>query len=73
MQVRGSIPLFWEQKQKGLKNTISIKRSLELTSHVFDGHLENLIADYNKVIMVNLVKKTKKDECQLTEALISLL
>jgi len=39
VQIRGSIPLFWEQKQKGLKNTISIKRSEILTSHVFDGHL----------------------------------
>jgi hypothetical protein len=31
VQVRGSIPLFWEQKQKGLNNVISIKRSETLT------------------------------------------
>ena len=46
LQIRGSIPLFWEQKQKGLNNFISIKRNEELTSHVFDGHLEDITNDY---------------------------
>jgi len=62
VQIRGSIPLFWEQKQKNLQNVISIKRSEELTSHVFDGHLQDILHDYNRVVMVNLVKKNKDDE-----------
>lgn len=31
VQIRGSMPLFWEQKTKGLVNKIYIKRSKELT------------------------------------------
>ena len=46
LQIRGSIPLFWEQKQKGLNNIISIKRNEGLTSHVFDGHLQDITNDY---------------------------
>lgn len=42
VQIRGSIPLFWEQKNKGLNNRIYIKRSNELTSHVFEGHLNDI-------------------------------
>lgn len=57
LQIRGSIPLFWEQKQKGIKNVISIKRSEELTSNVFEGHLQEISSDYKRVVMINLVKK----------------
>ena len=62
IQIRGSIPLFWEQKQKRLNNIISVKRSENLTSHVFEGHIQDIINDYTRVIMINLVKKNKIDE-----------
>ncbi len=65
VQIRGSIPLFWEQKQKGLANIISIKRSEELTKHVFEGHLRDLTKDFNRIVMINLVKKSLKDEEKL--------
>ena len=73
VQIRGSIPLFWEQKQKGLNNSISIKRSETLTQHVINGHLDDLINQYNEVVMVNLVKEHNVQEKKLTEGLISLL
>ena len=73
VQIRGSIPLFWEQKQKGLNNHISIKRSKELTSHVFNGHLEDIVNDYHRVLMINLVSKVKRDEAKLTQELVELL
>ena len=57
IQVRGSIPLFWEQKQKGLNNIISVKRTEKLTSHVFEGHIQDIINNYQRVVMINLVKK----------------
>ena len=57
VQIRGSIPLFWEQKQKGLINSISIKRSKEHSTHALDGHLKDITNDYNRVVMINLVKK----------------
>jgi len=44
-----------------------------LTSHVFDGHLNDIITDYNRVVMVNLVKKNKPDEQMLTKALVKML
>jgi|TARA_B110000285_G_C15115265_1_gene613669 hypothetical protein len=65
VQIRGSIPLFWEQKQKGLISHISIKRSQELTAHVFAGHLNDMIKDYSRVVMVNLVRKSKPEEDKL--------
>ena len=49
---------------------ISIKRNEHLTSHVFDGHLNDMIEDYNRIVMVNLVKKNKPDEYKLTQSLI---
>jgi len=73
VQIRGSIPLFWEQKQKGLVNKIYIKRSRELTSHVFEGHLNDITSDYNRVVMINLVKKGLPDEAKLSENLQILL
>lgn len=62
LQIRGSIPLFWEQKQKGLNNIISVKRNESLTSHVFEGHINDIIDHYQRVVMINLVKKQKIDE-----------
>lgn len=68
IQIRGSIPLFWEQKQKGLINHISVKRSLELSQNVFKGHLNDITHDYNRVLMVNLIRK-KNPEAKLTAEL----
>ena len=52
---------------------IDIKRSEEMTSHVFKGHLEDLLKDYKRVIMINLVRQSKKEEDGLTLALVKLL
>lgn len=73
VQIRGSIPLFWTQWQNGLQAVIDIKRSEDMTSHVFKGHLEDMLEDYQKVIMINLVRKSKKEEDGLTLALVKLL
>jgi synaptojanin len=70
VQIRGSIPLFWEQKQKGLVSHISIKRNEDLTSQAFDGHLNDLTSSYTRVVMVNLVRKSKQDEDKLLQALL---
>ena len=43
LQIRGSIPLFWEQKQKGLNNITSIKRNEGLTKNAFNGHLKDIL------------------------------
>mmetsp|Transcript_23530 Transcript_23530/g.36220 ORF Transcript_23530/g.36220 Transcript_23530/m.36220 type:complete len:116 (+) Transcript_23530:839-1186(+) len=46
VQIRGSIPLFWEQKQKGMVPKISIKRNNDLTSHVFQQHFADILSDF---------------------------
>jgi predicted aldo/keto reductase-like oxidoreductase len=46
---------------------------MNLTAPVLDGHLEDITTDYNRVVMVNLVKKNKEDEAKLTEMLQQLL
>ena len=73
VQVRGSIPLFWYQKQKGLKAIIDIKRPEHLTSQAFLKHFNSLITDYKKVVMINLTKKTKPEEDKLRVSLEKLL
>ena len=62
VQIRGSIPLFWEQKQKGLKTVISVKRSLALTERLYLIHMNDIISRYKQITMVNLVSAQKADE-----------
>lgn len=70
VQVRGSIPLYWEQKQHGLVTEINILRSLPMTASVFDAHLLDLLASYKKVLLINLVRKNKPEEDKLTKGLV---
>ena len=73
VQIRGSIPLFWFQKQIGLKCEISIQRSAELTSSPFRMHMSDLIAEYKNIIIINLISKTKPEENRLTLELVNQL
>mmetsp|Transcript_12774 Transcript_12774/g.21586 ORF Transcript_12774/g.21586 Transcript_12774/m.21586 type:complete len:331 (-) Transcript_12774:1912-2904(-) len=73
VQVRGSIPLFWEQKQKGLNSKISLKRSEHLTKKAFVGHFDDMKRQYKRIVMINLVKEHNLGERALTERLVSML
>jgi synaptojanin len=46
VQIRGTFPLFWEQKQHGLVTEINLLRPEALTKPKFATHLENLLEDY---------------------------
>lgn len=70
VQIRGSIPLFWQQKQRGLVSDIEILRTFQMTESVFRGHFSDLMANYRKVLMINLVKKNKTDEEKLMRGLV---
>ena len=70
--MRGTIPLFWEQKQHGLTCEINLLRSEPLTKPVLIKHFEQLIAEYNKVLVINLVKKHMPQEHLLTKSLIKI-
>ena len=67
-QVRGSVPIFWEQ-QTGLlpgQQKITITRSPEATQPAFDKHFENLELSYGAIHVVNLLSNEKSNEIELT-------
>lgn len=68
-QVRGSVPLFWEQPP-GLipgQQKVQITRSAEATQPAFDKHFEDLEFNYGAVHVINLLSDSKPAEVQLTE------
>lgn len=69
VQVRGSVPLFWEQATGLLphQQKISITRSADATQPAFDKHFEGLEVDYGAVHIVNLLSRTKDSEAELAE------
>ena len=69
VQIRGSVPVFWEQTAGLLpgQQKISITRSAEGTQPAFDKHFEELEHNYGAVHVVNLLSETKPGETELTE------
>lgn len=67
-QVRGSVPVFWEQAAGLLPNQqkISITRSADGTQPAFDKHFADLEQAYGAVHVVNLLSATKPGESELT-------
>ncbi|KAL5405861.1 hypothetical protein PMIN03_008177 [Paraphaeosphaeria minitans] len=67
-QVRGSVPLFWEQATGLLpgQQKITITRSPEATQPAFDKHFENLELSYGAIHVVNLLSNEKPNELELT-------
>lgn len=68
-QVRGSVPVFWEQASGLLpgQQKIQITRSMEATQPAFDKHFEELERNYGAVHILNLLSETKSGELELTE------
>lgn len=68
-QVRGSVPVFWEQAA-GLKpgqQKITITRLRDGTQPAFDAHFDELEQNYGAVHVLNLLSQTKISESELTE------
>ncbi|KAJ5739679.1 hypothetical protein N7533_012463 [Penicillium manginii] len=67
-QIRGSLPIFWEQTP-GLipgQQKIEITRSSEATQHAFNQHFETLELAYGAVHVVNLLSETRSGEAELS-------
>ena len=64
VQIRGSVPLYWQQK--GIQASVTVKRDLEYTAQAFDKHLNDMVNDYRLVIMINLLQKSRAHEQMLT-------
>ena len=67
-QIRGSVPLFWEQQTGILPNQqkIQITRSPEATQPAFDKHMDGLVLKYWAVHIVNLLSERKSGEAELS-------
>ena len=68
VQVRGSVPIFWEQAAGLLPNQqkIHITRSPEATQSAFEKHFEQLELAYGTVHILNLMSAIKPGEVELT-------
>ncbi|KAL6944333.1 hypothetical protein ACO0RG_001069 [Hanseniaspora osmophila] len=65
VEVRGSVPVFWEQDTSLLNPRVSVTRSVEATQATFDTHFERLYSKYGPINIVNLLSK-KSSEIELT-------
>ncbi|TGJ85247.1 hypothetical protein E0Z10_g3476 [Xylaria hypoxylon] len=68
-QVRGSVPVFWEQSA-GLipgQQKIAITRSADGTQPAFNKHFDDLEKAYGAVHVVNLLSAAKPGEAELTQ------
>lgn len=65
-QVRGSVPVFWEQDAAIMNAKVQITRSLEATQPAFDQHFMKLVSKYGPVNVVNLLS-TKPNEIELSK------
>ncbi|KAK0667590.1 putative inositol-1,4,5-trisphosphate 5-phosphatase [Cercophora samala] len=68
VQVRGSVPVFWEQAAVLLPNQqkITITRSADGTQPAFDKHFADLEKAYGAVHVINLLATNKPGEFELT-------
>lgn len=67
-QIRGSVPVFWEQTPGLLpgQQKIQVTRSPEATQPAFDRHFERLEVNYGTVHVLNLLSESKPGEAELT-------
>ncbi|GAV29654.1 hypothetical protein PMKS-003155 [Pichia membranifaciens] len=66
-QIRGSIPVFWEQDTALISPKVQITRSFDATQPTFEKHFENLNSKYGPVHVVNLLSKTRTSEIELSK------
>ena len=66
VQTRGSVPIFWVQKN--VLSDVIISRSPEMTYPAFKKHFDKLIKEYKKVIIFNLLSAKKENEIKLTKS-----
>jgi len=64
VQLRGSAPIFWQQR--GMSAQVKVTRSFEFTNTAFMKHIEDLNKNWGRIICLNLMSKAKKDEQAIT-------
>eukprot|EP01129_Flabellula_baltica_P006797 TRINITY_DN2586_c0_g1_i1.p1 TRINITY_DN2586_c0_g1~~TRINITY_DN2586_c0_g1_i1.p1 ORF type:complete len:952 (+),score=154.71 TRINITY_DN2586_c0_g1_i1:100-2856(+) len=66
VQVRGSVPLFWESRQLGGMKKPDIIRTMEATVPSFNAHFNLLLMEYMYVHCINLLSQGNKREKMLS-------
>lgn len=54
--LRGSVPVFWEQK--GVVENVNLTRGPEITKKAFSKHFEDIISTYGPVYAIDLLSDT---------------
>lgn len=65
VMVRGSIPVFWEQR--GMIEGVTITRGPDMTKKAFNKHINELLSTYGNIYIVDLLSDTKPRETILTK------
>lgn len=65
LQIRGSVPIYWEQT--GVTAALTVTKSHELSLSAFQKHIDRVLGCYNHVTFVNLLSIAKSYECELTQ------
>lgn len=58
LQIRGSIPLYWEQLGIQLSHKVKLSRGPEASIHATRKHFKELSGIYTKILIVNLLSQT---------------
>lgn len=69
-QIRGSVPVFWSQKSSS--RNIKIKTDHSLTELSFGAHMQSLIENYQRVVILNLLSEQKQQEHLLSNKFFEL-
>lgn len=62
VEIRGSVPMFWEQDLTLINPKITLTRLVEATQPIFDKHFTSICDRYGVCHIVNLLSKTKPAE-----------
>ncbi|RAL15693.1 SacI domain and endonuclease/exonuclease/phosphatase family protein [Aspergillus homomorphus CBS 101889] len=68
VQLRGSVPIFWEQATGFLpgQQKIEVTRSVEASQHAFHKHFKNLELKYGAIHVINLLSEHRPGEVELS-------
>ncbi|PYI28093.1 DNase I-like protein [Aspergillus indologenus CBS 114.80] len=68
VQLRGSVPIFWEQATGFIpgQQKIEITRSVEASQHAFHKHFKNLELKYGAIHVINLLSELRPGEVELS-------
>lgn len=71
VQLRGSVPIFWEQRPKGVVSQVvpaTLTRTPEATAIAFGKHFDELVKHYGRIAPVNLLSIKKEGEAPISKA-----